>query len=143
MKVSSGGAVLARRSVTVRVQAHWATSSRRRLWPRSPIYLCAGSGPAAGWWLPEQRDKVYLQGIAQQVNYTPGRRLTIAGGASLLAVKVDPQGSVTATQRVTTTGPMELTVDSRAVVNGNDRVQVSDGDLAGYWIQLRAGVRLF
>ena len=112
--------------------------------PEGPrVHEAVGGGPAAGWWLPEQRDKVYLQGIAQQVNYTPGRRLTIAGGASLLAVKVDPQGSVTATQRVTTTGPMELTVDSRAVVNGNDRVQVSDGDLAGYWIQLRAGVRLF
>ena len=38
---------------------------------------------------------------------------------------------------------LDLTVDRRAVINGDERVRVSDGELAGYWLQLRAGVRLF
>lgn len=128
--------------MTVRSATTWETTSRQRLWPRSPVYLFAASGPAAGWWLPERRGAVYLQGIAQQVNYDPPRRLTVAAGESLVAFEYDKHGEATASLRVDTGEPMELTVDSRAVVNGYDRVRVSDGDLAGYWLQLRDGVRL-
>ena len=142
VKVSADGAVFERRTVRVRLATAWETSLRQRLWPHSPVYLRADSGPAAGWWLPEQRDSVYLSGIAQQVNYDPPRRLTVAAGESLLAFKFDPQGLVTASQRVDTPIQLDLTVDSRAVVNGDDRVRVSDGDLAGYWLQVRDGVLL-
>jgi hypothetical protein len=143
VRVGADGTVVRRRDLSVTVATTWETTLRRRLWPRSPVYLYAASGPAAGWWLPEQRNAVYLLGIAQQVNYDPPRRLTIAAGESLVAFEYDQDGVATATLRVDTSEPLELTVVSRAVVNGYDRVRVSDGDLAGYWLQLRAGVRLY
>ena len=64
VKVTSEGAVVGRRTVTVRREATWRTGARKRLWPRSPVFIRADSGPAAGWWLPEQAGRVVLLGIA-------------------------------------------------------------------------------
>ena len=140
--VDASGAVTGRRTVTVSSEATWRTSERKRLWPRSPICIRADSGPAEGWWLAERPGRVFLLGIAEQLNYAPARKLAVAGGQSPVAVQFDALGGVTARQRVDSGDGLTLRVDARAVIDGCARVRVSAGDLAGYWIQLRAGVRL-
>jgi hypothetical protein len=143
IRVSASGAVIGRRIVRVRQEALWRTATRKRLWPRSPICLRAGSGPAKGWWLPERAGRVYLLGIAEQHGYTPARRLTVAAGEDVTALKYDDLGRVTARQRVSAGDGLTLRVDARAVINGSPRVRVNDGDLAGYWLQLRSRVHLY
>ena len=86
---------------------------------------------------------MFLLGIAEEHTYAPPRRLTVAAGQTLTAFEFDDLGSETARLRVDSGGGLDLSVDRRAVINGTARVRVSDGDLAGYWVQLRAGVRLF
>jgi hypothetical protein len=144
VRVATDGSVSARRTLTVRREASWSASARKRLWPRSPVYIRADSGPAAGWWLPEQAGNVVLLGIAEEHTYAPPRRLTVAAGQTLTAFTFDDLGRETARLRVDSGADgLELTVDTRAVINGDARVRVGDGDLAGYWVRLRAGVRLF
>ncbi len=143
VQVSSGGAVIGRRTVAVKHAATWRTTVRKRLWPRSPVFIRAGSGPAVGWWIPERVGRAYLLGVAGQHEYAPARRLTVAAGTTLMAMKFDELGRVTARLRVDAGDGLRLGVDARAVINGDPRVRVSDGDLDGYWLQLRDGVRLF
>ena len=143
VQVSSGGVVTGRRTVTVKRATTWRTSVRKRLWQRSPIFLRAGSGPAAGWWIPERAGRAYLLGIAEQHGYAPTRRLTVAAGNALTALMFDELGRVTARLRVDAGDGLRLSADARAVVNGDACVRVSDGELKGYWVQLRDGVRLF
>jgi hypothetical protein len=143
VRVTSDGAVIGRRAVTARRKVTWGTSSRKRLWPRSPVFVRANSGPAAGWWLPERAGRVFLLGIAAEQSYAPPRRLTVAARKTLTALTFGDAGRVTARLRVDSGAGLDLTVDRRAVINGNARVRVSEGELAGYWIQLRDGVRLF
>lgn len=143
VKATADGAVVERRTVTVKLESTWGTSIRKRLWPRSPVFIRAESGPQAGWWLPERPGRVFLLGIAEEHTYAPQRRLTVAAGQTLTAFEFDDLGTETARLRVDSGGGLDLSVDGRAVINGTARVRVSDGDLAGYWIQLRAGVRLF
>ena len=45
--------------------------------------------------------------------------------------------------RVDSGDGLRLLVDRRAVVNGVDRLRVSGGELDGYWLRLRRGVRLY
>jgi hypothetical protein len=142
VKVDGTGKVIARRDVRVRRTATWSTTRRERLYPRSAIYLRAESGKAAGWWLPERSGKVYLQGIAEQHGYEPSRTVTIAAGQTLTVVRYDDQAKVIGQTVVDSLDGLTLQVDRRAVVNGLDRVRVSEGDLDGYWLPLRAGVRL-
>ena len=143
VRVSSAGSVIGRRTVAVRHAATWRTSVRRRLWPRSPIFIRADSGPAAGWWIPERAGRAYLLGIAAQCDYAPARPLTVAASETLTAVKCDKLGRVTARLRVDSGDGLRLGVDARAVINGDARVRVSGSELGGYWLQLRKGVRLF
>jgi hypothetical protein len=143
VQVTTGGVVIARRTVTVRRETTWGTRLRKRLWQRSPIYLLADSGPAAGWWIPERPGSAYLLGIAELHGYAPARRLTVAAGESLDALKFDQSGGVTARLPVDTGSGLQLSVNARAVIDGDARVRVSDGELAGYWLQLRDGVKLY
>ena len=143
VQASSGGAVTGRRTVAVRREATWGTSVRKRLWPGSPIYIRANSGPVAGWWIPERAGRAYLLGTAEQHFYDPARKLTVAAGETLTALQFDERGRVTARLRVDSGDGLRLGVDARAVIDGDARVRVSEGELAGYWIRLRAGVRLF
>jgi hypothetical protein len=143
MRVTEDGAVTGRRTVTVKRETTWSTSARKRLWQGSPVCIRADSGPVKGWWLPERAGRVVLMGIAEEHTYAPARKLTVARGQTLVALKFDPQGRVTARERVESGDGLTLKVDLRAVIDGNPRVCVSEGELAGYWIQLRSGVRLF
>lgn len=144
VKVDSVGRVVARRTVRVRGVVSWRTTLRRRLYRRSPIYLRAGSGIAAGWWLPERSGKVYLKGTAAARTYNPARTLALAAGVSCAALKFDERSKVAERVRVKAGAGLRLTVARRAVINGVDRVRVSGGgELDGFWLKLRKGLRLF
>ena len=45
--------------------------------------------------------------------------------------------------RVDSGDGLRILVDRRAVVNGVDQVRVNGGELDGYWLRLRRGVRLY
>jgi hypothetical protein len=143
VRVDETGRVLARRQVRITRTTSWPASLRQRLWRRSPIHLRVASGALAGWWLPEHAGSVHLVGVAARHGYAPSRTLRISAGESCVALLFNEKSSVTARARVDTTNDVRLKVDRRAVINGHDRVRVSGGDLDGYWLKLRRGLRLY
>jgi hypothetical protein len=50
---------------------------------------------------------------------------------------------VTARAKVVAKDDVRLKIDRRAVINGCDRVRVNGGELDGYWLTLRRGLRLY
>ena len=143
VKVDANGTVTARRAVRVRRAVSWNTTRRMRLFRRSPIYLRVESGQAAGWWLPESAGGAYLHGTAAQHGYDPARTAAIAAGQTLVAIRYDEHADVVDQVRVDSGDGLRILVDRRAVVNGVDQVRVNGGELDGYWLRLRRGVRLY
>ena len=137
------GNVLARRQVRIARTTSWPASKRQRLWRRSPIHLRVSTGALAGWWLPERTGSVHLVGVAAQHGYDPNRTLRIRAGESCVALLFNEMSRVTARAKVVAKDDVRLKIDRRAVINGSDRVRVNGGELDGYWLTLRRGLRLY
>jgi hypothetical protein len=142
VRVGASGTVTARRTIVVTRTSTWRATSRKRLWRGSPIFLRASTGRAAGWWIPEREGRVRLIGFAAAHSYSPPRTLTVAAGVTCVAVAFDARGHVTSKQRVEAGDGLRLAADRRAVVDGYARVRLDGGELDGYWLRLRRGVRL-
>jgi hypothetical protein len=135
--------VLARREVRIGRATTRPATRRQRLWRRSPIYLRVATGALAGWWLPERAGRVHLVGVAAQRGYDPNRTLKVQAGESCVALRFDKKSRVTARLRFDAKDEVRLMIDRRAVINGYDRVRVNGGELEGYWLTLRRGMRLY
>jgi hypothetical protein len=134
--------VVGRRTVRFRRAVDLSTARRQRHKGRPAIDLRVSDGPLAGWWLPEMPDRVYLEGMAARVGYKPARALVVDAGESLSALAFDESGRVLDSAPIDPGEGLRLSVDRSAVVNGWRRVRLSGGDLDGYWLVLRPGVRL-
>ena len=137
------GHVLARREVRIARTTSWPATKRQRLWRRSPIYLRVATGSLAGWWLPERAGRVHLVGVAAQRGYDPNRTVRIRAGESCVALLFNEKSRVTARAKVVAKDDLRLRIDRRAVVNGYERVRLNGGELDGYWLTLRRGLRLY
>jgi hypothetical protein len=142
VRVDERGRVVAQRTLVVRRDVAWRTVSRQRLWRRSPVFLRISSGPGTGWWLAEQRGRVYYQGAVEQLGYTPVRTLVLAAHRALAGLQFDTGGTITRRKPFSTGDGLRLKADASAVIDGLRRVRVSEGELAGYWLPLGPDVRL-
>lgn len=134
-----GDGVTARRTVTVGRATSWGVRLRQRHHGLSAIYLRVSGGRYDGWWLAERSGRVYLRGFAAQLGYVPARTLAIAAGQTFTALDFKEDGSVRDSVRVDSGDGLTLAVGRRAVVNGVQRVRVSEGELDGYWLPLHRG----
>jgi hypothetical protein len=139
MRFDAADGVIARRTITVRRATSWGVRLRQRHHGRSAIDLCVAGSSYDGWWLAERPGRVFLRGFAAPLSYEPTRRLAIAAGQRCTALDFREDGSVRDSVRMESGDGLTLAVGRRAVVNGKERVRVSEGELDGYWLPLRRG----
>jgi hypothetical protein len=142
LRVDETGRVVAQRTLVVRRDAVWRTVARQRLWRRSPVFFRISSGPGTGWWLAEQRGRVFFRGAVEQLGYVPERTVILVAHRSLVGLQFDGGGAITQRRPFSTRGGLQLRADASAVIDGLRRVRVSGGELAGYWLPLGPDVRL-
>lgn len=130
------------RSLVVRHTLTMTARLRQRHRGRG-IFLLMTAGPAAGCWIAERPDRVYVRGVVVRHSYDPTRSIRLAPGSSYTAVRLGDDGRVVDRVHLQVEDAMVLAVNQRATVNGSPRARVCEGDLTGYWLRLGDGVRMF
>jgi uncharacterized protein YkwD len=136
LKLSSTGAVLARKKVTFD-DAHGAWAGGRST-PNDTTYLNVTSGVLAGYWVRESAD-AYVKGIVRRVDYDPLRAIRLEAG-QYTGLHFDKAGRVTGKKRSTLRHVRSFSTSARAIINGCPFFLVESGRWSGYW--LRDGSRV-
>jgi hypothetical protein len=142
VQFGGSGAVVARKTVTVKRAVHTRVTKRERLARGGEVYLRVAAAPYAGWWLAEQPGKVYADGAVVVRGYDPVRTVTLLAGKRYRAVLFDKRGRVTGEKTLIPDAPLTLSVTGGATVEGSPAVRIADGELAKYWLRLADGARL-
>lgn len=143
VQFGGGGAVVARKTVTVKKLVRTRASKRERMARGGAVYLRVAAAPWAGWWLAEQPGKVYADGAVVVRAYDPVRTVTLRAGKRFRAVLLDKRGRVADVQVLVPDAPLRLDVGAGATVEGYRSVRVAgDGELAKYWLRLTDGAQL-
>jgi len=143
LRFDAEGRVLARRSLSVARTVFVKATRRQRQRGLDGAYFRLASGDVAGFWVLERPGRVYRPGAIVRHRYDPPVRLRLAAGGVYWAVRVDRAGEVLERVALRPVEDLVTAVDQRAVVNGFPRVRLGEGDLAGCWVTLTDGVRLY
>jgi hypothetical protein len=135
LRLQTNGRLLSRRTVKVASRLRVAVTRRQRI--RGGIRLLIKSGPFAGYWLAEVPGRVFYLGQAARLTYSPGRRITLPGGATYTGRAYNDDGSLASTLTRHVAETSTATVSRRAVTNGRWQVLVSSGIWEGYWLPLK------
>ena len=135
----AGGRLVSARRVTVAAAMSVRVTQRRRV--GGVIRLLTTTGPSSGSWLAERPGKVYVLGSCDVLPYDPERAVTLSAGVTYTGRRFADDGSVLGSLTSSLSSPELAHVRSQGIVNGRDRVRVTDGSFAGYWLPLK-GLRL-
>ena len=142
LQFGASGAVVARRTVTVRRAVTTRVTRRQRQVRGGDVYLRVAAAPWAGWWLAERPNKVYADGAAVVRAYDPTRTVALLAGRRYWAVLLSKHGKVDDSVVLRPDSPLQLAVSAGATVLGRAAVRLAEGDQAKYWLLLGDGARL-
>ena len=132
LKLRSDGRLLLKR--TVHIDQSLEVDASRRLRIRGAVHILTTSGPWSGYWLREEPSHVFCRGQVARVDYDPQRRVTLRAGVSYIGRTYTDDWRLADSVTWRPTATTSAHVSRRAVVNGVDRLLVTDGTFAGCWL---------
>ncbi|SDZ37868.1 D-glucuronyl C5-epimerase C-terminus [Micromonospora pattaloongensis] len=136
-KFSSTGAITATKKMTFARASSASADSRIRIKGRG-IHIRISNGAAAGWYVPESYDRVYLKGQHVAAEFRPHRTAVLPGARRYPGYRYDADGNVLGSKTVSLTRDSAVQFDRRAVIRGRTHLRVTTGAFAGYWIAASA-----
>ncbi len=133
-----GDAQLDAQTVTFAHATSAPASMRRRIQGRG-IYYLISAGPYEGWWVGENWQASYLEGVYLPTVYRPGRVVTFPGGSVPVdCFKIAADGTLIGVKTVSFAAPSGAPASERAIVNGRPMYMIAAGGLTGYWVPASA-----
>jgi hypothetical protein len=113
---------------------------RKRVVNGGSIWYEITSGSLAGTWVPERPGFAFAYGAIVRIPYPVARTLAMPTPASAVSVvQVASSGALLHSGTITAAATAsKFTFDARGTVNGVDRLHISVGPWAGWWIDARA-----
>jgi hypothetical protein len=113
---------------------------RKRVVNGGSIWYEITSGSLAGTWVPERPGFAFAYGAIVRISYPVARTLAMPTPASAVSVvQVASSGALLHSGTITAAATAsKFTFDARGTVNGVDRLHISVGPWAGWWIDARA-----
>ena len=132
VKFDSAGKVTARKTLRLNAISSAPSSSRAKVWTQPGVWYTISAGGLSGYSLQESVPTRYQVGTYAGLSYLAPRAAKIKV-ATPTAYLVDSKGKVTEEKTTYAVGA-EVTIDSRAVLNGVQHVRLDEGDYAAKWL---------
>ncbi len=130
-KLSSRGKVLDVRRVTLADRQRQESTGRTKV--VGEAYLKVTTGPLAGYWVREGKDR-FVRGMTDRNRFGSTRRVSLGRG-TYRAVKFDTGGHVTRSRTRDFKSRTILKVRARAIINGRGYFKVAAGAWDGFWLR--------